>query len=180
MKKFVRHIVLIAAIVFPFAVQAQDFAYCDMDKLLASLPEMKEVEARSASYLKELESQLLRMQLERDEKMKEYKNSQEKWSELIRRMKEGELQSLEMRLETFQQQAQSDYINKKDEFIRPVQDKVSKAIQEVAREKGYKYVFDSGKPPGVLLYADPADDILLLVKAKLESVVKPAARKKTS
>ena len=40
------------------------------------------------------------------------------------------------------------------------------AINAVAKEKGYSYIFDS-TPGGTLIFAQESDDILPLVKAKL-------------
>lgn len=181
MKKFIRHILVVAAIAFTCIAHAQDFAYCDMDQLFASLPEMKEAEARSAAYVNELEKQLYVMQVEYESKSTEYKNNAATLSELVKQVKEKELESLNQHIQEFTVQAQNDFANKKAELNKPIQEKVSKAIQDIAKEKGYKYVFDSAKSTGVLLYADPADDIMPLVKAKLGITdVKPAGKKKSS
>lgn len=180
MKNFIRHILVVAAIAFSSIAGAQDFAYCDMDQLFASLPEMIEAEARSAAYVNELEKQLYVMQVEYESKSTEYNNNGATLSELVKQVKEKELQSLNQRIQEFTVQAQNDFANKKAELIKPIQEKVSKAIQDIAKEKGYKYVFDSGKSTGVLLYAHPADDIMPLVNAKLSIAdVKPAGKKKS-
>lgn len=177
MKKLISRILVIAAIAFSSVASAQEFAYCDMDQLFASLPEMKEAEARSAAYVNELEKQLYAMQVEYDSKSTEYNNNAATLSDLVKQVKEKELQSLNQRIQEFTEQAQNDFNNKRAEFIKPVQEKVSKVIQNIAKEKGYKYVFDSAKSTGVLLYADPADDIMPLVKAKLNIMdAKPAGK----
>ena len=50
--------------------------------------------------------------------------------------------------------------------------KATIAIDLVAKENGYKYVLDTSS--GNVLYTEPADDILPLVKKKLETL--PAAQ----
>ncbi|HVA98516.1 MAG TPA: OmpH family outer membrane protein, partial [Bacteroidia bacterium] len=72
---------------------------------------------------------------------------------------------LNQRIQDFQTQAQQDIQKKNDELTKPVYDKAKKAIDEVAKEKGYKYVLDTST--GVVLYSEPSDDILDLVKKKL-------------
>jgi outer membrane protein len=44
-------------------------------------------------------------------------------------------------------------------------DKADKAIKDVAKEKGYDYIFDASN--GVLLHAKDGDNILSMVKTKL-------------
>jgi outer membrane protein len=47
-----------------------------------------------------------------------------------------------------------------------------KSVEEVAKENGYKYVIDSSQ--GTLLYSEPADDVMPLVKKKLGLNATPA------
>ena len=49
--------------------------------------------------------------------------------------------------------------------LRYAIDKAKKAIEDVAKENNYNYVFDSGV--GVLLYQRDSDDIMPMVKKKL-------------
>jgi len=49
--------------------------------------------------------------------------------------------------------------------VQPLIDKAKKAIDEVAVEKGYNYIFDTGT--GALIYYQDSDDIMPFVKAKL-------------
>jgi outer membrane protein len=56
-------------------------------------------------------------------------------------------------------------MEKSEELLKPIQDRVNKAIKDVATENGFLYIFDSGM--GVVLYADPAADATKLVKTKL-------------
>jgi outer membrane protein len=50
-------------------------------------------------------------------------------------------------------------------LLSPIQEKVNKAIKDVATENGFLYIFDMGV--GMVLYADPAADATKMVKAKL-------------
>jgi outer membrane protein len=51
------------------------------------------------------------------------------------------------------------------ELTSPIIEKARKAVEDVATENSYTYVFNSTE--GLLLYATPSDDITDLVKAKL-------------
>ena len=61
-----------------------------------------------------------------------------------------------------------EYQNKNAELSKPIYDKAKKGIEAVAKEGAYKYVLDTSS--GVVLYSEPSDDILLLVKKKLDSM----------
>ena len=86
-------------------------------------------------------------------------------SDIIRQTKEKELADMETRIQDFQQKADSDLQAKQQELLQPLLDKAKKAIDEVAKENGYTYIFDAGV--GVLLYYEKGDNILPLVKTKL-------------
>lgn len=68
-------------------------------------------------------------------------------------------------MEEFNTQAQTDLRNKEEELTAPIIARARKAVEDVAKESGYTYIFNS--TDGLLLYATPSDDILPLVKKKL-------------
>ena len=61
--------------------------------------------------------------------------------------------------------AQESLAKKENEILKPIIDKAKKAINDVAKEKGYDYILDTGL--GMVLYASDSEDILPLVKKKL-------------
>ena len=62
-------------------------------------------------------------------------------------------------------QAQTEFQKKNDELTKPINEKAKKAIEKVAKAKGYKMVVDTST--GTVLYNDPMDDIFNAVKAEL-------------
>ena len=85
--------------------------------------------------------------------------------EPIKQMKQKELLDLQTRIDDFKTQAQDLLSKKETELVQPLIDKAKKAIDEVAVEKGYNYIFDTGT--GALIYYQDSDDIMPFVKAKL-------------
>ena len=55
---------------------------------------------------------------------------------------------------------------KEQELIEPILTKAKKAIEEVAKENGYTYIFDTSI--GAVLYWEEGDNVLNLVKKKLK------------
>jgi outer membrane protein len=85
---------------------------------------------------------------------------------LIRQSKEKELTDLQTRIQDFQQNADMDYSERRNELLTPLIDKVKKAIEDVGSEDGYTYIIDSAT--GVLLHIGAgADDVTPKVKTKL-------------
>ena len=84
-------------------------------------------------------------------------------SSTVRQYREKELMDLQQRIMDFQEGVQSDMQEKQLELMQPFQDKILKAIEEVAKENGYAYIFDSKN----LLYSEGGDDVSALVKKKL-------------
>lgn len=150
---------------------AQKIAHVQLDSLIQLMPETKQAMEIAQAYLKDLEKQVASMKTEFDTKYQDYMANQATYSELVKNTKGEELQSLQQRIQDFQQQAQQDYQKKYVELSKPIQDKAKKAIDLVAKEGGYKYILDTSG--GMVLYSEPSDDVLGLVKKKLDTM--PAA-----
>ncbi|MGZ3866706.1 MAG: OmpH family outer membrane protein [Bacteroidia bacterium] len=160
-----------AVVALAFSLQqatAQKIAHVQMDSLIQLMPETKTAMDIAQNYLKDLEKQVSTMKAEFDGKYQDYLTNKDTYSELVRRTKEEELQTLNQRIEDFRQQAQADYQKKYTELSKPIQDKAKKAIDAVAKEGGFKYVLDTSS--GVVLFHEPGDDILMLVKKKMDGM----------
>lgn len=165
MKSTFKTLLIVGSLAISKASFAQKTAFVELDSLLSIMPEMVEAKKVSADYYKQLEATLTTMQKDLNEKLAEYQTNEAKYTELIKNTKQKELQDLNQRIQDFQVQAQSDFQKKNDELTRPINAKAKKAIEKVAKAKGYKLVLDSSL--GVTLYTDPADDIFSAVKAEL-------------
>ena len=53
------------------------------------------------------------------------------------------------------------------ELFEPILTKIQNAIDQVAKEKGYSYIFDIVGLQGGVVYKDDSHDITQLVKSKL-------------
>lgn len=139
--------------------------YVNSQELLSVMPEMTKADTDLKNFAKQYQDQLETMGKEFEKKGTEYQASEKTMSDAVKEVKQKELQSLEARIRDFQQSAQEKIGKKKEELYKPILEKAGKAIKDVAKEKGYSYVFDASG--GGLLYANETDNILPLVKAKL-------------
>jgi outer membrane protein len=152
---------------------SQKIAHLSFDSLLSLMPETKTATEAAQNYLKGLEQELVAMQTEFESKYKEYTEKEAGMSDLIKQSKQSDLQQLQTRIQDFQRQAEMDYKRKQTELTNPIVEKAKKGIEMVAKEAGYKYVLDTSPERTSVLYNETADDILMAVKKKLDSM--PAA-----
>jgi outer membrane protein len=84
-----------------------------------------------------------------------------------KKKREEEISMLQQKVQFYRQQAEEDYQNKVTELTLPLVEKAKKGIEAVAKEKGYKFVFDLS---GRILYSEPGEDILALTEKKLNAM----------
>jgi outer membrane protein len=99
-------------------------------------------------------------------KIADYKSKEASMADPIKEAKQKEISDLEERIQAFQESAQTSLQKKQEELNGPIVKRAQDAINAVAKEKGFSYIFDS-TPGGTLIFSQDADDILPLVKAKL-------------
>ncbi len=155
-----------------FTASAQKIAHVNLDSLISLMPESKAAQQSVQNYAKQLEEQVKAMQAELQTKYAEFQEKSKDLAEVVRASKEKELNDLNTRIQEFQQQAQTDYQKKTAELSKPVYEKAKRAIDAVAKENGYRYALDTSN--GMVLYSEPADDIIALVIKKL-GITNPVA-----
>ena len=149
-----------------FTVQGQTkLGYINSYELLSIMPESVSMQTELQSYAKGLEASLEAMQGEYEKKVSDYQKNETTYSDLIKQDKILEIENLQKRILEFQQSAQLELNEKEQTMMTPIIDKARKAIQDVAEEGGFTYIFDA--KDGNIIHADDNQNILPLVKAKL-------------
>ncbi len=170
MRNVVKIFVVVALVlVGSFNAEAQNkakFGHVDFSELYSMVPGQDTVKVVYESYAKGIQNQFAAMQGEYENKLMDYQQNSATMSDIIRETKEKEILDLQSRIEAFQYSAQEKLANKEAELTSPLIERARKAVEAVAKENGYTYIFNSTE--GLLLYAEPADDIMPMVKKKLE------------
>jgi len=148
-----------------FAQTALKFGWLTSADLLQAMPEKAKADSDIAKYARSFQDQIDIMMKEYQTKGQQYQANEKTMSDAMKEVRMKEIQDLQNRIESTQQSAQEKLQQKKQDVYAPILDKADKAIQAVAKEKNYDYVFD--KSGGMLLFAKEADDIMPFVKAKL-------------
>ena len=142
------------------------FGYIDSQELLILMPERDKALKELQDYEQSLKTTLESMINEGQQLLQEYQNLPDNTPELERKDKEIELQALEERIQMFQQGANEKLQDRNLKLTQPILQTINTAIQEVAVEGGYTYIFD--KSFGNILYAKDSENILEKVKKKLK------------
>lgn len=176
MKKFATLCLIAVALVFSVQVQAQTkikLGHVDFATLYSMMPGLDSVKVVFEKYNKSIQQQYSDMQTELQNKFADYQANVETMSAIIRSTKEAEINDLKDRMDSYEQTATADLQNKETELTAPIIEKAKKAVEAVANEKGYTYIFNSTE--GLLLFANPSDNIMDLVKEKLK-ITKPTPK----
>lgn len=160
---------MVFAFFISFGVSAQKkqkIGHIDSQELLQLMPGRDSAVNVITEYAKTLENQIKGMQTEFESKYQDFLANEANMTDLIKQTKTRELQDIQTRIEAFQTSAEEDLQKKQTELLQPIIDKAKEAIEKVAKANDYTYVIDAGL--GVLLYSDPTDDLMPLVKIELK------------
>lgn len=150
--------------------------YTNVEYILALMPEAKRIESDLKAYSTQLESQLQTKYKDFEAKGEAYQKGAATMTEVVRADKEKELMNLRSSIEEFQKNAEVSLQKKQQSLLEPAYKKMQGAIDEVAKENGYTYVFNSDAGYGtnaILLHAPEDGNISDLVLKKM-GVTPPA------
>lgn len=151
-----------------FGQSPAKLGHLDSNELFSAMPETDSAQAILERSAEEYQATIEELRVEYNKKYDEYVAllKQPTASALILRTKEDELQTLNTRAQNFQAQAEQDLNDQQARLFQPIQEKALQAIEAVAKENGFTYIFDISV--GSILYtSDESIDILPLVMAKL-------------
>ncbi len=151
---------------------AQRFAYVDSDYILERVPEyqsaQEQLDQLSLSWQEEIEQ----LYSEIDQLYKKYQADQILLTQDMKMNRENEIINKEKEAKELQRKRfgpEGDLYTKREELVKPVQDKIYNAIQDLALEKRYDVILDKSSEL-IMLYAnedlDKSDDILKMLGHK--------------
>jgi outer membrane protein len=157
-----KNVFVIIALIFSGLnfVQAQKFGYIDSEFILSKMPEyakaQNEIEQYSAAWQKEIEE----MQQKVNSLYAMYQAEQVLLTEEMRQEKQDEIKKKETELKDYQKKVFGFgglFFLKKQELIKPLQDKVFDAVSKVSKANRLAIVFDKSAEL-VMIYTDPRHD----------------------
>ena len=167
--------VLSMVVLMVCALQARaqvKIAYFNSEAIMKQLPDAQDAQKQLDQFVADWQQELNKMQDEWKKKFDEYDKRKLIMTEQRRADTERELREMDQKIvdyRTLKFGQNGELFNKQNELMKPVQDRVFKAVQDVAREDGYDYVFDKSGDI-LLMYANEKYDLTQKVFAKLKVV----------
>jgi len=148
------------------AAHAQRLAYVDSEYILKHIPEyvsaQKQLDDMATNWQEEVDKQYGEI----EKLYKAYQNDQVLLNDDMRRRREDEIVNKEKEVKEYQRQKfgyEGELYKERIRLVKPIQERVAKAIQEVANNQGLDIILDKGSEV-TFLYANPkldkSDDVI--------------------
>ena len=143
-----------------FVTYAQRYAVIDSKYILEKLPAYKESQTKLDQFSTQWQQEIEKKQTDLDRMYKDYDAEQVMLGDDLKKKREDELYNREKEVRDLQKKHfgfEGDLFKKRQELIKPIQDKVYVAIQKLAVDKSYDFILD--KSEGItVIFADPKLD----------------------
>ena len=145
---------------------AQRYAVIDSKYILEKITDYKEAQTKLDQFSQLWQQEIDQKQTAVDKMFKDYEAEQVMLPDNLKKKREDEMYNKEKELRDLQRKRfgfEGDLFKKRQELIKPIQDRVYNAVQKLAVEKQYDFILD--KSEGItVIFADPkldrSDDIL--------------------
>lgn len=145
---------------FGFLGFSQKYAIIDTRYILDKMPDYKEAQKQLDDIAAGWQTEINNKQTDLDKMYKDYEAEQVMLSDELKKKREDQLFNKEKELRDLQRKRfgfEGDLFKKRQELVKPVQDKVYNAVQKMAVLRGYDFVLD--KSEGItIIFADPKLD----------------------
>jgi len=152
-----------------FCATAQRYAVIDSKYILDKMPEYKQAQDKLNQFSVQWQQEIDMKQVSLDSMQKDYDAEVVMLSDELKKKREDELYNKTKEVRDLQKKRfgfEGDLFKKRQELVKPIQDRVYTAIQKLAVEKQYDFILD--KSEGItVIFADPkldkSDDVLRLM-----------------
>lgn len=157
-----KKLILFVAVFFVsfLVLHAQNYAVIDTKYILDKMPDYTAAQVQLDRFAEGWQKEIDSLQIELDRMYKSYDAEQVMLTEDLRKKREDQLFLKEKALRDLQRKRfgfEGDLFKKRQELVKPIQDKVYNAIQKISVQRGYHFVLD--KSEGItIIFADPKFD----------------------
>ncbi len=144
---------------------AQKVAHINSEELVTAMPESKAMETELSKMAQNFDNDYKAQATSLQAKLEKYQREAPTKTDEENAKRQQEVAELQQKLQLYLKSAQEEMQKKQFDMLKPIIEKAQKAIQDVAKEKGIKYVFDSAPGKGLIVF--DGEDLLPAVKAKL-------------
>ena len=156
-----------------FSANAQRYAIIDTKYILDKIPEYKDANKKLEEMADAWQKEIDLLQADLDKMYRQLETERVMLTPELLKKREDEIFNKEKQVRDLQRRRfgfEGDYFRKKQELVKPIQDKVYNAVQRLATERLYDFILD--KSEGItVIFADPkldkSDDVLKILGVKL-------------
>lgn len=158
MKKIL--LVICSIFILTVAAVSQRYAIVDTKYILDKIPDYKEAQKKLDQFSEQWQKEIDTKQADLDRLYKNFEAEQVLLSDELKKKREDELFVREKELRDLQRQRfgfEGDLFKRRQDLVKPIQDKVYNAIQKIAVNRQYDFILD--KSEGItIIFADPKLD----------------------
>lgn len=176
MKKLI--LISIFTVFTVFSLFSQKYAYVDTEYILDNIPEYTDAQNQLDELAEDYQREIEAMYADIDRLLKTFQAEAVLMPEDVKKRREEELNNLRIEAKELQNQRfgiDGDLFLKREELVKPIQEKIFNSIEEIATAKNYAFVFDKAGSL-TILYVNPkydiSDDVLDDVGAELGTIRK--------
>lgn len=156
-------------------------AYVNSATILRELPEAQQAQKELEDQMKVWQDELEKMGQQLQNDLEDYQKKQALLDPATKSAREKALQDLQLRAREYQSSKfdsrEGEAVKLREKKLQPIQEKVLKAIEAVAREEGASFVLDKISEATIVLYADAKFDLTYKVIDRLKRGSTPAKGK---
>ncbi|MFA7116751.1 MAG: OmpH family outer membrane protein [Bacteroidales bacterium] len=167
MKKILTVIILSAITVFSVSAQTLKFGHINLQETVQLMAEMDSAKVVLTKYNNELQKTFTDMQNEFYTKYNTYQKMQATWSPAVLETKGKELQEMQTRIETYKQNASTEFQTKQQTLLNPIFLQAKEAVQKIGKQHGFTYIFDTSVANIPFINESVSVDVSDMVKKEL-------------
>ena len=136
---------------------AQKFAYVDTDYILTKVPEFVQAEEKINDFTEQWQSEIESAYDEVEQMYRDYQSEQVLLTTEMKLKREEAIISKEKSVQSLQQKyfgTNGELYKKRQELIKPIQDRIFDAVQQLAANNKYSVIFDASSDL-IMLYSNP-------------------------
>ncbi|MDH4069284.1 MAG: OmpH family outer membrane protein [Ignavibacteria bacterium] len=167
MKRTVLAIAILALGLVPGTAEAQKIGFVVSPKIFQEYPDAMEAQRKMQDLERPLQDSLTAMAQDIQVRIEEFQQKEGMMNEAAKRAATQEIQTLQRRATEWSEAKRRELIDKQEKILAPVRDKIKKAIEAVAKEEKYTFVFDKNETE-TLIYGDTTHDLTFKVLDRLK------------
>jgi outer membrane protein len=144
-----------------FGATAQKIGWINSAAIMEKLPEAQDAQRQLDNLVTDWQNELATMQNDWQKKYEEYDKKKLILTDEQRAQSERELQELDKKIAEYRQKKfgqNGELFTKQNDLMKPLQNKIFKVLEDLAKEDGYDYIFDKSGDV-LLMYSNDKYDL---------------------